>query len=83
MAATRVSQRGQVVIPKAIRERLGIERGQLLEVQEVEGAILMRPRKHNDAQPPKDWRGWGSVLKGSKALQDLETEHRQESERGR
>ena len=44
MATTRISERGQVVIPKEIREQLGLERGQLLEVEESEGAILMRPR---------------------------------------
>lgn len=83
MVTTRVSQRGQVVIPKPIRDRLGIERGQLLDVQVAEGVILMRPQKGVAFRPPGDWRGWGGVLKDSAALQDLEVEHRREVERDR
>ena len=83
MDRTKVSQRGQVVIPKSIRERLGIERGQLLEVREVEGGILMSPLEPVRSPGASDWRGWGGVLKDSGALQDLEAEHRREIERGR
>ena len=83
MPTTRVSERGQVVIPKAIRDRLKIGRGQLLEVEEVEGAILMRPQKSAASSRPRGWRGWAGVLKGSGALQDLEAEHRQEIQRDR
>ena len=37
---TRVSERGQITIPKAVRERLGIKPGQELEVREQDGAIV-------------------------------------------
>ncbi len=37
---TRVSERGQITIPKAIRDRLGIRPGQELEVREQDGAIV-------------------------------------------
>ncbi len=37
---TRVSERGQITIPKAIRERLGIRPGQVLEVREQDGAVV-------------------------------------------
>ena len=37
---TRVSERGQITIPKAIRERLGIRPGQELEVSEQNGTIV-------------------------------------------
>ncbi len=37
---TRVSERGQITIPKAVRERLGIRPGQVLEVREQDGAIV-------------------------------------------
>ena len=83
MPTTRVSERGQVVIPKSIRERLAIERGQVLDVQEAEGAIVMRPRRRFDSPPTGAWRNWRGVLKGSGALQDLEAEHRREIERDR
>ena len=81
MTTTRVSERGQVVIPKSIRERLGIQRGQVLEVTELEGAILMRPQKGRPASAPGRWEDWRGVLAGSGALQDLEAEHRREIER--
>jgi AbrB family looped-hinge helix DNA binding protein len=37
---TRVSERGQITIPKKVRERLGIRPGQELEVREQDGAII-------------------------------------------
>jgi AbrB family looped-hinge helix DNA binding protein len=37
---TRVTERGQITIPKAVRERLGIRPGQVLEVREQEGAVV-------------------------------------------
>ena len=83
MPTTRVSERGQVVIPKPIRERLDIKRGQLLDVHEVDGAILMRPRARARFTEPVDWQDWGGVLKGTRALQELEEEHRREIERDR
>jgi len=38
---TRVSERGQVTIPKKIRKRLGIRPGQVLEVDEERGRVVM------------------------------------------
>ncbi len=43
MATLKVGQRGSVVIPAAIRERLGLEEGTLLIVEEENGAIVLRP----------------------------------------
>jgi len=39
---TRVTERGQITIPKAVRERLGIRPGQVLEVREKDGAVVAR-----------------------------------------
>ena len=83
MATTRISERGQVVIPKEIREQLGLERGQVLEVEEWEGVILMRPRMQTGGSPAGGWRAWRGALEGSGALEDLEAEHRREVERAR
>ena len=83
MTTTRISERGQVVIPKEIRERLGLERGQLLEVEESEGAILMRARMQKGGSPTGGWRAWRGALEGSGTLEDLEAEHRREVERAR
>ena len=62
MATTRISERGQVVIPKEIREQLGLERDQVLEVEESDGAILMRPRTQTGSSPPGGWRAWRGAL---------------------
>jgi len=39
----RVGARGQLVIPKKLREKLNIEHGDILEIREVEGGILLKP----------------------------------------
>ena len=46
---TTVSSKGQVVIPKAMRERLGLRSGDVLEVEEVDGALLLRVRHEDPA----------------------------------
>jgi AbrB family looped-hinge helix DNA binding protein len=38
-----VSSKGQIVIPKAIREKYRLEKGAKLLVREVEGGILLTP----------------------------------------
>lgn len=37
-----IGERGQITIPKAIRESLGLQPGMRLEVSEEEGAIVLR-----------------------------------------
>ena len=39
----RVGARGQLVIPKKLRKKLNIEHGDILEIREVEGGILLKP----------------------------------------
>ena len=51
---TTVSERGQVTIPKRLRERLGIRPGQVLEVLEERGRVVMTKRIAEDA--------WSSVV---------------------
>jgi antitoxin PrlF len=38
---SRVTERGQVTIPKSLRERLGIQAGQIMEFSEVDGQIVL------------------------------------------
>lgn len=42
--STRVSSKGQVVIPKAVRDRLGLREGDELSVEELDDAIVLRVR---------------------------------------
>ena len=44
-AQTRLSAKGQVVIPKDVRDRLGWPQGSELEVIETGDGVLLRPRK--------------------------------------
>ena len=83
MARTKVSERGQVVIPKPIRDRLGLKRGQVLEVTELDGGILLRPSQAKPYEPPKRWQDWEGILEGTTALQDHMEDHRREIESGR
>lgn len=42
MAIT-IDRAGRVVIPQAVRRRLGLEAGTRLEIEEVDGGIVLRP----------------------------------------
>ncbi|MCE4628860.1 MAG: AbrB/MazE/SpoVT family DNA-binding domain-containing protein [Desulfurococcales archaeon] len=44
MLRIRVGKRGVIVIPKEVRERLGIEEGMVLELSVEEGKIVLRTR---------------------------------------
>lgn len=40
---THMTERGQIVIPSALRKKLGLSAGQRVEIVEAEGALLLRP----------------------------------------
>ena len=42
-SCVRVKRKGQVTIPLALRSKLGIEEGAILEIEEKEGTITMKP----------------------------------------
>ena len=46
---TTVSEKGQVTIPKPLRVRLGIRSGQVLEVREDRGRLVMSKTTPHDA----------------------------------
>jgi antitoxin PrlF len=47
---TTVSEKGQITIPKPLRVRLGIRTGQVLEVKEERGCLIMsKQARPNDA----------------------------------
>ena len=45
---TVVSEKGQVTIPKPLRVRLGIRKGQVLEVREERGRLVMTKEASRD-----------------------------------
>ncbi|MEA3060986.1 MAG: hypothetical protein QOJ94_767 [Sphingomonadales bacterium] len=54
---TRLSAKGQVVIPKPVRDALGLEAGQALDVTTVAGGVLLRPAAH------KSGRSFGEITR--------------------
>jgi AbrB family looped-hinge helix DNA binding protein len=42
---THISTKGQVVIPRALREEFGLHSGMPMSVQKINGGIMLRPAK--------------------------------------
>ena len=55
MALTKVTRNFQVSIPKEIRDRLRIEQGDIIEVDERDGEIIMIPKRLIDADQAWFW----------------------------
>jgi len=74
-ATVSVSSKGQIAIPKAIREQIGLQEGTRLRLS-VEGDSMVL-RKY----PEEVWEKWGGRFLKSRMPEDLEREHREEIER--
>ncbi len=64
---TIVSEKGQITIPKTVRDRLGIIAGTVLDVQSVEGKIIATKIQPQDGFAK--WRGKG-ILPGGGTVDD-------------
>jgi len=71
-----VSSKGQIVLPKEIRRKLGLEKGSVIRVMVQGGKVIIEPVK----EARTGWKGWKGALKGSGALEEHVNEHRQEVE---
>ena len=62
---TTMSSKGQVVIPAAIREQLGLKPGDTLYVEEMDGAVRMVPQNAKAYQRARGMLKWpkGSAVK--------------------
>ena len=73
----RVSSRGQIALPKAVRDQLGLTEGMRLTVK-VEGEeVILRKA------PEGNWRQWDGRFRGSNLLADLAAERGRELEHDR
>jgi len=43
MSLTRLSTKGQLILPKEVRDRLGLRAGSQLEIEVRDGLIMLRP----------------------------------------
>jgi antitoxin PrlF len=75
----RLTSKGQVTLPKAIRETLGVKYGDKVDFVERDGAIVVK--KHFDVKKfdaaVKKWRGYLGHLKGKdidKLIDDMRGE---------
>jgi AbrB family looped-hinge helix DNA binding protein len=70
---SKVGPKGQVVIPKAIRDRLGIGPGDDVEIERVDGEVRIHP-----AQPQPRLRGLLKRDPPDRLTAGLEADHRWE-----
>jgi antitoxin PrlF len=59
---TTVSERGQITLPKAIRDGLGIRPGTIIDFVVENGAMVGRKKESDD--PIRRWRGKGRLPEG-------------------
>ena len=66
----KVSEKGQITIPKKVREQLGIRTGTVLEVSAAAGRLVAVKQEQQD--PFHKWRGKGSLPGGLSADEYLQ-----------
>ena len=72
----RLSQKGWVVIPAALREKYGLKPGSDMHVVDYGGVLALVPARKDPIQS-----GAGLLKGGDSLTQAIVTEHRQERER--
>jgi AbrB family looped-hinge helix DNA binding protein len=66
-----VSEKGQVTIPKELRERLGIQHGTVLEFSATAGKLIVS--MHIAADPFEKWSGRGKLPRGIRSVDEYLT----------
>ena len=82
MATTTVSSKGQVVIPRALREKYRLTSGTRLAVAESDEGLVLAPLKQaRSSRHQAGWRALRGSAKGTHALKEHLVEHRREAKR--
>lgn len=82
MAMTTVSSKGQIVIPRALREKYRLTSGTRLEVGESAEGLVLAPVKHaRSSRRQAGWRALRGAAKGTSALKEHLAEHRRDAKR--
>ena len=82
MVRTRLSAKGQMVLPKRIRDELGWQPGQEFQVDREGDRVVVRAAGAAGADWLAGFLRWEGALAGTGALVELEAEHRAEVEAG-
>jgi len=77
MLKARLSSRGQLALPKEVRDQLGLGEGTCLTVRVEGDEVILRKALAGD------WREWEGRFKGSDLLADLARDRRKELTRDR
>ena len=83
MSEVSVSSKGQIVIPRELRERVGIRQGTVLEVELRDGAIVLRPVPSEGERSPGGWRRWRGAFRDRNLVNHLLDDHDDEVRRER
>ena len=75
MQVVSLSSKGQLVLPKSIREQLALKPGDRLKVELVGSRIILEPVQE---EPRRGWRRWGGAFRGKRLLEEHLAEHRLE-----
>jgi AbrB family looped-hinge helix DNA binding protein len=81
MPSVTVSTKGQIVIPKDIRDRIGLAPGDRVEVRLKGRTIELVPDDVDDRDVPADWRAWQGRFRGLSLLRHLRAERQKDAER--
>jgi AbrB family looped-hinge helix DNA binding protein len=77
MLKAHVSSRGQLALPKEVRDQLGLAQGDCLSVRVEGDEVILRKSVMGN------WREWDGRFKGSDRLGDLARNRRKELARNR
>ena len=82
VATTTVSSKGQVVIPRALREKYRLTSGTRLHVAEsAEGLVLSPVQQAASSRRHTGWRTLRGSARGTNALKEHLADHRREAKR--
>ena len=82
MATTTVSSKGQVVIPRHLREKHRLTSGVRLQISETDEGLVLSPiRRAGPSTRQREWRSLRGSAKGTDALREHLAEHRREAKR--
>jgi AbrB family looped-hinge helix DNA binding protein len=82
MATTTVSSKGQIVIPRHLRERHRLTSGVRLQISETDDGLILSPIRRSQAVSARTgWRSLRGSAKGTDALKEHLAEHRREAKR--